>query len=185
MTFTNNDPSRMNDVPEQNATDEIKEEVNLVKNKQVVTSPEGVVEVTEDEFKEMFGDTYYKQTVGKSDLVQNYASGDFRSEEYEFKKFIVTPDYTGPFVIKELGLSQLKDSEVPLLAEILNFASELDRVWAKATAEYFFRRILFHLQLKVSVNGFGRKELNTSRQEVSSTTEEKPAKKGFSLIRGD
>jgi len=145
-----------------------------------------VIELSEDQFKEIFGDTYFKETLAKAEGKQGESGeGVFRSEEYEFKKFIVSPPLFSPYFTKELQLSQLKEWEVPSLSNYISFAEECRKIGAFNTADFFFKRVFSYLLLKVSVNGFGRKELNTRREEVSSRTESAEVKKGggFSIFR--
>ena len=106
-------------------------------------------------------------------------------EEFEFKKFTIIPGFKAPYMTKDLQLSNLREWEVPLFSKILNFAAEMKRIGAIATANFFARQIFFYLNLKVSVDGFGRKELNTRREEVKSSTREETGKKGFPLIKGE
>ena len=181
--------------PINNPTDEVeqgppdkklKEEIEAVKNRNVVHSDDDSIELSEDVFQEVFGDNYFKDLKKKAKEAAIAAENlEFRSEEFEFKKFTVIPGFDAPYMAKDLQLSNLREWEVPIFSKILNFAAEMKRIGALATADFFARQIFFYLNLKVSVDGFGRKELNTSRQEVkSSSKEEIGGKKGFQLIRG-
>jgi|GEM_PF-6111766 len=165
----------------------LKEEIEAVRNKNVVRSDNDSIELSEDVFREVFGDNYFTDLKQKAKEAAVAAENlEFRTEEFEFKKFTVIPGFKAPYMSKDLQLSNLREWEVPIFSKILNFAAEMKRIGALATADFFARQIFFYLNLKVSVDGFGRKELNTSRQEVkSSSKEEIGGKKGFQLVRGD
>lgn len=108
---------------------------------------------------------------------------DFRTEEFEFKKFILTFEKEGiPFAVKDLQLANIKYNDIRFMSDVLSFASQLYVNGAVNTAKFFFEKILYYLHLSVSVDGFGRKELSTIRQISASETKEEP-KKGFQLIR--
>lgn len=162
------------------------EKENLTTQPREISAEPGepVVELTEDTFKEIFGDTYFKETLAKAEgFNANAGESAFRTEEYEFKKFIVTPDHPSPYFVKDLQLSQLKDWEIAPLSNILSFAEECRKIGAFNTAEFFFKKVYFYILLKVSVDGFGRKELGTKREEVTTKTETSEKQSGgFSFL---
>lgn len=159
--------------------EELKQEQNLVANK-IIGQDNEVIELSERGVTDVLASiSSYDRAQGLRDL----KPAEFRSEEFEFKKFILTFEKEGvPFAVKDLQLANVKYQDIGFMSDVLAFASQLYVNGATNTAKFFFEKVLYYLHLSVSVDGFGRKELSTIRQ-VSTNELKEEQKKGFQLIR--
>jgi len=135
----------------------------------VANDEKNTYDMTADEFKHLFGDSILTKAQQEM-MLKDYGNG-FRNEELEFKRYVVTPTTPNNLLSKDLQLSNIRESDVPVLSDALTFAKELKDIGAIKTSEWFSFFVYSFLNLKVSVNGFGRKELNTTRHEESAKTE--------------
>jgi len=163
-----------NEVPE-----EIKEDQKILANKIVGQDPD-VLEISDRGMSDILSAlSGYERQGGFKDV----KPVEFRSEEFEFKKFLLTFEKEGvPFAVKDLQLANVKMSDIGFMSDVLAFASQLYVNGAVNTSKFFFEKILYYLHLSISVDGFGRKELSTVRQVSTNENKDEP-KKGFQLIR--
>ncbi|MEM5871366.1 MAG: hypothetical protein QW051_00670 [Candidatus Aenigmatarchaeota archaeon] len=177
FNFSKKDEAK--EVDETEVPEEVKEDKRILANKVVGQDPE-VLDITDK------GMTDILSALSGYDRQGGFREGktvEFRSEEYEFKKFLLTFEKEGvPFAVKDLQLANVRMSDIGFMSDVLAFASQLYVNGAINTSKFFFEKILYYLHLSISVDGFGRKELSTVRQVSTNENKEEP-KKGFQLIR--
>ncbi len=120
--------------------------------------------VDKETFKKLFNSEY----VSDSDSEDRAEVNDmaFSSEEYQYQRYLTTPGFKFRWLTRDLELSYLRNpAEVSQYSDLIGFTEEIYSVGAKKTSLWFALQIFSQLNLRVSIDGFGRKEANPRRSK--------------------